>query len=57
MVGKISETEVWEMVARRWKISPALFQHFRQGALSARRWNKELARFVEGLRPGIKRRS
>jgi HAD superfamily hydrolase (TIGR01509 family) len=54
MVGKISESEVWEMVARRWKISPALFQRFRRGALSSRRWNKELARFVESLRPRYK---
>jgi putative hydrolase of the HAD superfamily len=54
MVGKIPESQVWEMVAQRWKINPALFQHFRRGALSSRRWNKELARFVESLRPRYK---
>ena len=51
MTGKIPESEVWDMVARRWKINPGLFSRFRKGALSSRRWNKDLARFVESLRP------
>ena len=54
MIGKIPESEVMEMAARRWKISPALFTRFRRGALSSRRWNKELASFVESLRPRYK---
>jgi epoxide hydrolase-like predicted phosphatase len=54
MTGKILESEALEMVARRWKISPALFNRFRRGALSSRRWNKELAHFVESLRPRYK---
>ena len=54
MIGKIPESQVWEMVARRWRINPALFNRFRRGALSGRRWNKELAAFVESLRPTYK---
>jgi epoxide hydrolase-like predicted phosphatase len=54
MTGKIPESQVWEMVARRWRINPAIFNRFRRGALSGRRWNKQLARFVESLRPRYK---
>lgn len=54
MIGKIPETQIWETVARRWKISPALMERFRRATLSSRRWNREMARFVEGLRPEYK---
>jgi epoxide hydrolase-like predicted phosphatase len=51
MVGKVPEAHVWEMVARRWKISPTFLERMRRGALSEKRWNKELAKFVASLRP------
>jgi len=54
MIGKIPEAEVWEMVTKQWKINPGLFQRMRRGALSKKRWNKELADFVSGLRPSYK---
>jgi epoxide hydrolase-like predicted phosphatase len=51
MIGKIPEAQVWEMVTQQWKLHPLLFQRMRRGALSKKRWNKELAGFVKGLRP------
>ena len=54
MTGRISESEAWEMAANRWKISPMLFQRARKGALSPRRWNKEMANFISNLRPRYK---
>jgi epoxide hydrolase-like predicted phosphatase len=54
MIGKIPEAQVWEMVTKQWKINPGLFQRMRRGALSKKRWNKELADFVIGLRPRYK---
>ena len=45
---------MWEEVARRWKISPALVNRFRRAALSGKRWNRDLAKFVQGLRSQYK---
>ncbi len=50
-VGRIPESQVWEAVARRWKISPVLVNKFMRATLSGKRWNRDLAKFVQGLRP------
>jgi epoxide hydrolase-like predicted phosphatase len=54
MVGEMPESEVWEMMAKRWKIKPALVRRLQRSLMSHKRWNTELANFLESLRPRFK---
>jgi epoxide hydrolase-like predicted phosphatase len=54
IVGQVPESEVWEMMARRWRIRPALLRRLQRSLMSHKRWNTELANFLEGLRPRFK---
>jgi epoxide hydrolase-like predicted phosphatase len=54
MVGKIPESQVWETLAKRWGISQTLVNRMRRGTFSSKRWNKDLARFIESVRPNYK---
>lgn len=54
MVGNIPEQEVWDMLAKRWKVKVDLINMLRQTLMSRNRLNKELAGFLAGLRPQYK---
>lgn len=50
MLGKIPESQVWDIVAQRWKIQPNLLHSIRRTILSPRRLNRELADLLACLR-------
>lgn len=51
MVGRLTETEAWNAVAKDWHIRPALLQKIRWGMMSRKRLNVVMARFLEDLHP------
>jgi epoxide hydrolase-like predicted phosphatase len=51
MTGRIPESEVWEMVASRWRVSSHLIAEIRRKLTSRRRLNKKMANFFTALRP------
>lgn len=54
MVGEIKEQEVWDLLAKRWKINPVLMRWFRQAVVTKKRLDKELLDFAQSLRPRYK---
>lgn len=52
--GKISEQEVKEMLVKRWKIHPKIANFFSQRYENHKRLNRELIKFIEGIRPYLK---
>jgi epoxide hydrolase-like predicted phosphatase len=54
MDGRIPEDELWERIGRHWKLSPFLVSWLRRNAMSRRRLNQEVARFLGSLRPRYK---
>lgn len=54
MDGRISEEELWNRMGRRWRLSPFLVNWLRRNAMSHRRLNQEVAKFLGSLRPQYK---
>jgi epoxide hydrolase-like predicted phosphatase len=51
MIGEIKEQEVWESLAKRWKISPVVMRWFRQTVVTKKRLDQELLNFARSLHP------
>jgi epoxide hydrolase-like predicted phosphatase len=54
MNGRIPEEEMWTRIGRRWRLSPFLISWLRRNAMSRRRLNRDVAKFLGGLRPQYK---
>jgi len=54
MVGKVEEREIWDLLAKKWKIPSRLLSRFRQSMMSKRRLNKSLAQYLGNLRQSYK---
>ena len=51
MEGRIPESEIWERMGRRWRLSPILVRWLKRSTMSRHRLNREVASFLAGLRP------
>ena len=51
MEGRIPESEIWERMGRRWKLSPLLVRWLRRSSFSRQRLNHDVAEFLASLRP------
>ena len=54
MRGKLSEQEMWKLLARQWKIPPALIGCFQRSMLSRKRLNKPMAGYLKSIRSRYK---
>jgi epoxide hydrolase-like predicted phosphatase len=54
MTGRIPESHLRELLAKRWKINPNFVDFIRRSATSAQRLNRDVVAFFEGLRPRYK---
>jgi epoxide hydrolase-like predicted phosphatase len=52
--GEISEAQVWAGLARRWHVKPWMIGWIRKSGFSKKRFNRELANFVQALRPAYR---
>ncbi len=51
MEGRIPESEIWDRMGKRWRLSPLLVRWIKRSTMSRRRLNEEVAEFLAGLRP------
>ncbi len=51
MEGRMPENEIWERMARRWRLSPILVRWLKRSSMSRHRLNREVAAFLASLRP------
>lgn len=51
MTGKMKAEDLYEMLAKRWHVSPFIINTIRRGLMSSRRLNIELRDFLASLRP------
>ena len=51
MEGRMPENEIWERMARRWRLSPILVRWLKRSSMSRHRLNQEVAAFLASLRP------
>jgi len=51
MEGRIPESDMWERLGQRWRLSPVLVSWLQYSTMSRRRLNREVADFLAGLRP------
>ncbi len=51
MEGRIPESEIWERMGRRWRLSPILVRWLKRSTMSHHRLNQEVASFLASLRP------
>lgn len=49
-LGKISEDEIWQMMAAKWGIKSQLIRRLKQNSYSQRNLNRQLLQFMESLR-------
>ena len=54
MRGKMSEQEMWIILARQWKIPPALIGCFQRSMISRKRLNKPMAEYLTAIRSKYK---
>lgn len=52
--GEIPEAEVWARFGMRWHVSSWMVNRMRRGGFSSKRYNREMAGFIQGLRPRYK---
>lgn len=51
MLGKVPESELWDELARRWKMSPFTVRLLQKSAVNRFRLNRPLIAFARSLRP------
>ena len=51
MEGRIPESEIWERMGKRWRLSPLLVRWIKRSSMSRRRLNEDVAEFLASLRP------
>ena len=51
MEGRIPESEIWDRMGRRWRLSPILVRWLKRSTMSRHRLNQEVASFLASLRP------
>ena len=51
MEGRIPESEIWERMGRRWRLSPMLVRWLKRSTMSRQRLNQEVTSFLASLRP------
>lgn len=51
MEGRIPESDFWERMGRRWRLSPILVRWLKRSTMSRHRLNREAANFLANLRP------
>jgi epoxide hydrolase-like predicted phosphatase len=51
MEGRISESEIWQRMGRRWRLSPILVRWLKRSTMNRHRLNQEVATFLASLRP------
>ena len=54
MEGRIAESEMWERMAKSWRLSPVILSWLRRNSMSRRRVNRAVENFLAGLRPRFK---
>jgi epoxide hydrolase-like predicted phosphatase len=54
MEGRLPESEIWERMAQRWRLSPILVRWLRRSSMSRNRLNREIADFLASLRPAYR---
>ena len=51
MEGRLPESEIWERMANRWRLSPILVRWLKRSSWSRSRLNRDVAAFLTSLRP------
>lgn len=51
MEGRIPESEIWERMGKRWRLSPLLVRWIKRSSMSRGRLNEDVAEFLASLRP------
>jgi epoxide hydrolase-like predicted phosphatase len=49
--GEVTEAEVLRLLAARWHLQPWMITRLRSNGFSKKRYNREMAGFIQGLRP------
>lgn len=52
--GRIPESEIWERMGRRWRLSPILVRWLKRSSMSRNRINRQVADFLASLRPAYR---